>query len=163
MSLTPPRRSAALALLLAAACTTATIRRPDGFDTEAWVDHSDQRTLYLRDAQGRPFRLQHEEVVDIDHPGNVALTIGGTFGLLWGVAYASLHASDREKNAPRAVLTFAPLAALALVGGYIYFRSKGAARNFEEAPTILRIGPVRSPARPVVAPPDAGTDAADAG
>src|SRR4051812_21512866 len=117
MSLSPPPRSAAPALL-ALACTTATIPRPDGFEIEASVDHSDQRSLYLRDAQGRPFRLRREEVADIDHPGNVALTVGATLGLMWDIPFAALPPEDREKNAGRAVLMFAPLAAMAVVGGY---------------------------------------------
>jgi hypothetical protein len=116
-------------------------------EVEGYIDHSDARALYVRGDQGQLYRFERRDVEDIDHPGNVALTVGTTFGLLWGVGFASLAPEDREKNAGLAAVLFASLAALIASGGYTYFRSKGAARNFEEGPRYLRLGPAPTGAR----------------
>lgn len=156
MKLGPPARAGVLALvlsLIAASCTTATIRRPGGMEFEGYIDHSDARAIYVRGDQGQLYRFERHEVEDIDHPGNVALTVGSTFGLLWGVSFASLAPEDREKNAGLAVVLFLPLAALIASGAYSYFRSKGAARNFEEGPRYLLMGPAPTVPRPSALPP----------
>jgi hypothetical protein len=79
--MTAPLSRAAVAvlvpLLATGACSlTATIERRDGPPTEGRIDQSDRNTLHLVDGDGRTMALDRRQVADIDHPGNIALTVG---------------------------------------------------------------------------------------
>jgi hypothetical protein len=119
-------------------CSTATIQRRDGVEFEGRIEGSTARTLYVRDRHGELLRFDRNDVADIDHPGNAALSTGLFMGLFWGIGDSSISSDDRERYLGRALLLSIPALALAIGGGLIYYRSHAAARKFEEAPIYLR-------------------------
>jgi hypothetical protein len=98
-----PRRVAAataVALAVSACSTTATIQRFDGPDVEATIEDSDARGLYVRASNGRIYRLDRNQVGDIDHPGNVALTVGAALvGMLAITVAGTSKDSSRSETA----------------------------------------------------------------
>jgi hypothetical protein len=84
----------ALGLLLFSNCfSTATIQRHSGPPIEARIDRSDSEKLYLTSATGEHFTLDRSDIVDIDHPGNVRLTIGIAAAVLGTVMLVGANTS----------------------------------------------------------------------
>ena len=83
--------AAALCLfVVSAGCSeTATSRRTDGQVVEARLIRSDQRHVYVRPGYAATETpIPRAEIVDIDHPGNVHLTVGSILagmGMIGGV------------------------------------------------------------------------------
>jgi hypothetical protein len=144
-------------LLLSASCsTTATIDRRDGFPFEGRIDRSDQGAVYLDEGNGSILRVDRREITDIDHPGNVSMTVGAIATLLFGSALASSSAHDARFESPeRAYALGAVGLGLLIWGGYYYYRSRSAARAYEEAPVYVRV-PSRPAELPQLPLPDAG-------
>jgi hypothetical protein len=71
--------AAAMSLLAGGCATTATIRRQRGPTIEATIDRSDATALYATTPQGPRYRIERSDVVDIDHPGNLAMGVGCLF------------------------------------------------------------------------------------
>jgi hypothetical protein len=147
--------SAVVALAACGCGTTATIERlhRDGGDIEGHIVASDRENLYIEN-EGRHATIPRSEIVDIDHPGNVAGLIG-TLLSLYGVANVAvgLPLCD-SRGAGFCTGVFLPLTggvALAIWGFSTYAASASAA-NFKRAPR----GPGFSPPKE----DDAADDAA---
>jgi hypothetical protein len=136
-----------LAALLAGSCSsTATVERRDGPPTEGRIERSDEDGLYLSDDQGRILRLDRRQVADIDHPGNVCMTVGAVITTLFVSALASKEASGGEFVSPGRTYAIGGVGvAMSLWGGYWYYRSVSAASAYDNAPKIIRIGPKAAP------------------
>ncbi len=71
-----PLGVAALAAALATGCTSATIQLEDGPPIDGEIVRSDARQLVVRTGQG-DIEIERSRIADIDHPGNVAMVVGG--------------------------------------------------------------------------------------
>jgi hypothetical protein len=163
---------AGLILVLVVGSCSATIDRRDGPSTVGDIERSDQGAVYvgIGDGTGRLMRIDRVQVSDIDHPGNAVMTAGAILTTLLLGALAEVMIEDPGRvQVPIATAVIAGPLGLTIGGGYFYFRSKGAAKAFEEAPTYIRVGPkkavfevedFRAPPLPRPSPPDGGTDAA---
>ncbi|HRI66881.1 MAG TPA: hypothetical protein PK156_21690 [Polyangium sp.] len=76
--------------------TTATITRAGASPIEAKIVGSDERAIFL-DTHGSTIPVDRDEITDIDHPGNVAATIGGIV-TAYGIANIVMGASDCERK-----------------------------------------------------------------
>lgn len=138
----------ALAMTCAAGCgSTATITRADGIPIQERIVGSDAGALYLRmdsSTNGDTvIRLGRADVRDIDHPGKLAMVVGGLFlgGLALMMSSSSfrdeaLHGSagDTSRGARPLTLTFgASGVGLFGYGLFRYVSSKRAASAFENA------------------------------
>jgi hypothetical protein len=132
----------ALVLVVGGCSTTATIERRDGPPTEGRIERSDQGALYVSDGDGRIMRIERRQVEDIDHPGNIAFTVGAFLTtMLVGAVAGALVDNPRQMSVPTAAAFIAAPLALGVGGGYFYFRSKSAARAYETAPRYIIVGP----------------------
>jgi hypothetical protein len=127
--------AAMLATLVMVSCsTTATITRWDGPDVEATIESSDAHALYVRGGNGQIYRLDRRQVGPIDHPGNVALTVGASLAALAAVTMAAVPArQDWNSRAALGLMYGLPAVGLIGSGGYFYLRSTSAAREFDRA------------------------------
>jgi len=133
---------AAILLVTATCSTSATIERRDGPATQGRIERSDQGALYLSDGRGRLFRVARGQVEEIDHPGSVCMAVGSVISLLFLTALMSKSVHNGEWVTPvPAYGVGATGLGLLSWGGYSYFRSKSAARAYEEAPIYIRIPP----------------------
>lgn len=154
-----------LVLIVGSCSTSASIERRDGPPTDGRIVRSDGDAIYLGDHEGRIMRIDRRQVADIDHPGNVVLTVGGILTTVLLFALFGVLAEEPERvNVPIAAGVITPPLALSVGSGYLYFRSKNAAKAFEEAPTYVRVGPKRTVFEaedfrmPLPARPDGGAD-----
>jgi hypothetical protein len=140
---------------------TATIVRNDSPNNEAEILHSDERAIYVAGAEGQTYRIGRENVVDIDHPGNVELVVGGILLAFGGaLVIGGVHDHDMGQRTAGAIYG-APGLLLLGTGLYRYITSKSAAsafENVEHPPPPLgppRLPPPMMPAPypPVVPPP----------
>lgn len=122
--------------------TTATIHRLNGPDYESTIVDSDARTLRLGGGDGRMYEVTRAEVVDIDHPGNVIMTVGmvflglGTFLVAgtYGKFVEPMQGQTQGDAATGAALgLILPGVLLAALGGIPYFTSRRNAQAFESA------------------------------
>ncbi|HMY20588.1 MAG TPA: hypothetical protein PKA58_29890, partial [Polyangium sp.] len=56
---------------------TATITRANAPDLEGEIQASDSQSIYVKTEGGTTMSVSRDMITDIDHPGNVAATIGG--------------------------------------------------------------------------------------
>ena len=131
-----------MAAVTGACSTTATISRDHGPAYEATIVGSDADTLRLEDRYGHPFPVPRGDVVDIDHPGNVLMTIGavmlgvGTLNVLgtYGEVIEPMPGQSQSQAAVNAgIATMIPGAVMTVVGAIIYHRSRKNADAFESA------------------------------
>jgi hypothetical protein len=164
MSPNAARRFIVLVVVVAfAACSsTATISRNFGPAYEAEITGSDARSLRVRAQNGYEFVVPREDVTDIDHPGNVLLTIGAVVtGMYSPFLVSGLAANNGGQDewsgfvTVMGVMGVAAGLSLALTGLIPYKRSKQAAAAFEDANPVL---PVVRPMYfyPVPLPPPGG-------
>jgi hypothetical protein len=145
-----PRSHRLLAVALAGAVaaagcgSTAGIRRTDGMVVEAEITGSDPNALYVRgESSGPVYRLDGRTVVDVDHPGNVAMVVGGL--LLGELALMMTMRGFRNEvldgargdasmaARPLALMFGVPGAILFGHGLYRFTTSRRAAHDFERA------------------------------
>jgi hypothetical protein len=172
-----PRSIAAwsTAVSFAACASTATIQRFDGPDTEAEIERSDYDALYVRGSNGQLYRLERGKVGTVDHPGNVNMVVGAALLTLGALSLLGNNeqTTQRQRNTA-AVLYGLPGLTLFVSGIFIYMRSKGAAKSFEQAPPVYVpavpgapafLPPARPAPRALSAPvaPDAGAPSPDGG
>jgi len=146
---------AALALISYAGCAgTATIVRTDSPNNEAEIVRSDPTTLYVAGANGRVYRLGHESVRDIDHPGNVEILIGGILFGIGGAYFAGGLVKPSLDYRTVGLVYAVPGLILILTGLYKYLPSIRAARAFEQAPSTIAPRPLLpGPPLPAAPPP----------
>lgn len=103
---------------------------------------SDASSLILAGPNGTTTTVPGEMVADIDHPGNVHLTIGlvmlGIGALYVAGTYGKViePMQDQSQNGAvrdAALVYLLPGAVLSAIGGYIYGRSRHNAHAFESA------------------------------
>jgi len=148
------RLVAVVAIVCFGGCaSTATIARNDGPNYEARIESSDANALYLRGRNQQTYRVPRENVVAIDHPGNVEILIGSLLlafgGVVVGLSYS--HANN-ESIAFYSLAYGGPGLALLLAGLYDYIPSVRAARAFEAVETPVPLAPVRTFAVPPIPP-----------
>lgn len=85
-----------VAVFLGGCGTTATISRINAPAMEGRIVSSDQRSIYVQTA-GDTFPIARDEISDIDHPGNVAATIGAVV-TGYGIANIALGAEDCDRG-----------------------------------------------------------------
>ena len=147
------RTTACVALFALTACSnTATITRRSGPNFEASIEDSDSESVYVRSGNGAPYRVPRNDIVDIDHPGNVHLTIGAAL-LLWGTLMLVIPArSDAEWSfgpGMSALVLGIPGASLALYGGVTYGSSVFTAHS-SKAPEPTPLAPLPAAKQPLV-------------
>lgn len=82
---------------LAIGCgTTATITRPGTSPVEAKIMASDSQNIYVENAGGTT-TIARDSITDIDHPGNVAATIGAIV-TGYGIANIATGAPNCERE-----------------------------------------------------------------
>jgi hypothetical protein len=90
----------AFGLVLLTGCgNSATITRRMASPVDARIIGGDTENLYVELPGGRTETIPKREVVDIDHPGNVAATIGGVVGV-YGIANIAVGLPDCDKGGP---------------------------------------------------------------
>ncbi len=83
--------------VLAIGCgTTATLTRPGAPEVEAKIMASDSQNIYVENAGGTT-TLARDSITDIDHPGNVAATIGAIV-TGYGIANIATGAPDCDRE-----------------------------------------------------------------
>ncbi len=113
-----------LILLTIGCSTSSTIRMSDGTFHEGQISGADTENLYLQNqwAYGGSTdaikKLGKKDIVDIDHPGNVHLLVGGIltgFGALYG-GMALLFELSPEQSIDSPAVLFSTGAVMAAVG-----------------------------------------------
>jgi hypothetical protein len=94
-------RAATGLLLIASACSTATIYRHNAPDLEATIVGGSDKYLYVETEDGRVVRIAREKVSEIDHPGNVEAIVGSIL-LAYGGGLTAWGLAGRE-NGPMSV------------------------------------------------------------
>jgi hypothetical protein len=90
----------AFGLVLLTGCgNSATITRHTASPVDAKIIGGDRETLYVELPGGRKEAIPKREVVDIDHPGNVAATIGGIVGV-YGAANIVVGMPECDRQGP---------------------------------------------------------------
>ena len=168
----------AIALLvsmsLGACSTTATIHRVYGPSYEAEIADSDASALRVLGDDGRLHAVPRAEVTDVDHPGNVVLTVGAVLTAIGALVAISIMndgtpsmPADRDDATAIGMVYGVPGVVMMALGGVAYITSKSRASAFEAGrfPTLSRPPPVRhlpplpppppapAPAPPAPAPP----------
>jgi hypothetical protein len=146
-----------LTIVAFTACsTTANIKRADAPDNVARIERSNERELVVRGSNGQLYRLPQESVADIDHPGNVLMTVGATLIAVFAGTYFAMDRSQREQFVKAGTPVYVvPGVSLLLGGGYTYFRSTRAAQEFEGAPMPVQAARPPVPVVPRAASPRA--------
>lgn len=147
---------ASMLLTLQTACsTTATVHRVFGPAYEGRVHGSDATSVNVGAANGLVYRVDGGEITDIDHPGNVHLTVGGVLlglGTALAVSATSAASSSERNDQLGAAIGYAAISVPFIVyGSWVWARSRGAARAFAEAPRPVVAVPSPMPTLP--APP----------
>lgn len=73
-------------LTLLSGCSSATVHLRDGPPIDGEIVDSDARTVRVR-VDGRPVSIERAHIAEIDHPGNVAMLVGG---VLMGISAAMI-------------------------------------------------------------------------
>ena len=126
----------------AAGCgSTATIAHPHGI-IEAEIVQSDSGGISVRQRSDEPpLRVNRGDILDIDHPGNVAMVVGACLLAGWGSFMSDRHfrdeliqgeAGDVSQGArPLTLVLGVPGAILLGIGSYHYISSIRASWAFE--------------------------------
>ena len=128
---------------------TASIERRRGPDVDARIVGSDRDGIVIETQAGRRARISGSEIKKIDHPGNVLMTVGAVVAGLAILSAESQNPSDRAGADGLGVIGLS----LFLGGAILYFRSVGAAGEFDpagvssRAPVRIDEEPPRVPAR----------------
>lgn len=154
-----------VALSVGACSTTATIHRAYGPAYEAEIVTSDPTALRVLGDDGRLHEVSRAEVTDIDHPGNVVLTVGA---ILAGLGALVLFSTVNDNNSPEqetgtviSLVYGLPGLVMMIGGGVTYFTSKSHASAFETGrfpvmsrpPQVPPSAPLPPPWPPPAAPP----------
>jgi hypothetical protein len=87
-------KTSLLALALLTGCgTTATITRANAPAIDAKIVRSDKDEVYVETTSGEAMTVPRGEIKDVDHPGNVAATIGALV-TAYGVANVAVGLSE---------------------------------------------------------------------
>ncbi len=149
MACHPGRRIVAGLVLcaLAGCATTANISQTNGLTYEADILGSDANSLRVRDNYGREIVVPGGDVADIDHPGNVLLTIGVVLVVMSApMIIGDLAHRDQSQQSEWSGMGLAmgiPMAVTGLslgIPAWLRYRhSKREAKAFEDANPILPI------------------------
>jgi hypothetical protein len=152
-----------VALSVGACSTTSTIHRVYGPAYEAEIVDSDASALRVLGDDGRLHAVSRPEVTDVDHPGNVLVTVGAVLVGIAAIATLSIlgegDVSEEERETATAVSAVYGLPGLAMLiaGGVTYIGSKSRASAFENV--LVPTGPLpadrmyRAPVPPPWPPP----------
>jgi hypothetical protein len=125
----------------AAGCSsTATLRRFGAPPLEARIVGGSATSLYIEDDDGRRYRVPRASVIDVDHPGNVALAFGlGCLAMssLFYFDHGGSDSVDSDSSRKMAALGYlVPGLLLAGWGGYVWFDSTSAAAHATPEPAM---------------------------
>ena len=122
--------------------STATIAHPHGI-LEAEIVQSDSGGILVRQRDEPPLRVNRGDILDIDHPGNVAMVVGACLLAEWGAFMSERHFRDELIHddtgdvsvaaRPLTLVLAVPGAILLGVGSYHYISSVRSAWAFEHA------------------------------
>jgi len=87
------RHTLLLSLVLSGCATSSTLFLPRG-TVEATIAGGDDESLLVTTESGLKRRVRRENVLEIDHPGNVVATVFGVAGGFFGVASIALAATS---------------------------------------------------------------------
>jgi len=76
---------------------TATITRVNAPELDGEIRASDSQNIYIKTAGNTPMSVPRETITDIDHPGNVAATIGAIV-TGYGIANIAMGAGDCDRG-----------------------------------------------------------------
>ena len=130
-----------LTVVVAISGCTASIERRRAPDIDARIVGSDRSGIVVETDRGERRRIPGSEIKEIDHPGNVLMTVGAIFAGLALLSAESQNPNDRAEADGLAVVGLS-----LFVGGAIpYFRSTGASGEFDPAdiPAVDTSRPVR--------------------
>ncbi len=139
-----------LAALCAHAGCAATVAHRDGRVIEGRITGGDRQTLALASATGEPITLDRADIVDIDHPGDVAMLVGlplamvGVGVVIGGFAIADAPPPDdpaEAESAAETVLTGVALLAPTIAGAAVYIESWVRARRPDGPQPRVQIAP----------------------
>lgn len=118
--------------LVLSSCT-ATIERVRQPNLEARIVRSDEGAVYVISDSRDVYRVPAETVADIDHPGNVLISVGGAIAGFAILSFALAAQADGGKEALYTMTgIFGTAGAGLLLGGLIpYLRSTRAAGNVD--------------------------------
>lgn len=85
-----------LATIATGCGNTATISRANAPDLEGQIVSSDEHNLYVKTAGESAMTVSRDNVTDVDHPGNVAATIGGII-TAYGAVNIAAGAGDCDR------------------------------------------------------------------
>ncbi len=128
-----------VALSVGACSTTATIHRAHGPAYEAEIADSDASRLRVLGDDGRLHEVPRAEVTDVDHPGNVVLTVGAVLAGIGALVALSIlsdsNSTQQQRNDATAIALVYGLPGLAMLiaGGVTYIGSISRASAFENA------------------------------
>ena len=128
-----------VALSVGACSTTATIHRAHGPAYEAEIADSDASRLRVLGDDGRLHEVPRAEVTDVDHPGNVVLTVGAVLAGIGALVALSIssdsNSTQQQRNDATAIALVYGLPGLAMLiaGGVTYIGSMSRASAFENA------------------------------
>jgi len=142
----PATACLALICMLAACVPRADITQTDGLHTIGTITHSDKDRVYVRHSDGRMEEVASQAILEIDHPGKVAMGLGIAL-FVAGIFVPSAYTDNSWVNFSVKLPGFA----LFSYGAYTRFHSQDAARN-AGIPHLVRIEDTATP------PPPAPTD-----
>jgi hypothetical protein len=109
---------------------------------EGTITGSSQQSMHVEKEKGNTTEVPHADVVDIDHPGNVAATIGGVVAA-YGVANIAIGASNCDRQgAAYCVGVFTPAiigGSLLIYGLSVWGGSKAASTKPDANATVGRV------------------------
>ncbi len=138
------------------ACGSATIERIGAPNLEARIVGSDDRNVYVISDDDQTFAVPRRTIRDIDHPGNVLVTVGACLLSMTALTYLSNESGGQESGG-----IFAAVGVPLFIGGLIpWLQSTRAADNTDPGgfvedrePSELRPRAAsRPPRRPAPAP-----------
>jgi hypothetical protein len=154
---------ALLTVLGVTACgSTATLQRLGAPALEARIVGSSATSLYVEDDAGRRYRVPRASVLDVDHPGNVALAFGlGCLAVSAAMYFDHDGSESADDEHARELASFGyavPGVLLAAWGGYVWFDSTSAAAHATPEPampmpTVVPVAPADVVLPPGVSPP----------
>ena len=103
-TLARPVSGLVLLAFLGACVSTATITRRSGPTLEACIDRSDQDKVYVSATDGKHYAVDRSDIVDVDHPGKLLMTMGlvsaglGLLTLLGGVLTYTSSAPQSDER-----------------------------------------------------------------
>jgi hypothetical protein len=106
----PTKLTAALLALLCGCSTTATISRINGGTVEARIARSDDKSLFVKTAEGPEVAIPRADVSEIDHPGNATAVFGGFLSAYGALNIAAGIETCGEVGGAYCIGTFLPAA-----------------------------------------------------